>query len=210
MYFPSRCRLFTVPAIFTVFMLAAYLAPLSLTQAAESERTHRLSEDNVRQFLETMRAIGTGQEQDMTPDEMEQYLERHIAEKAYYESAMTFEIPGMQRQETKASLTKQQYIETLFNDLPVMQAYDTEIEIKDINFSRSNRVAEIITVIKEHGNIPWGEHDDGSQRRVPVKGTSKCEQKIVISLDNYIQMAKAVCNTLIKLDPFAGKELGEL
>lgn len=208
MNFPHHHRPFTARTACAALILA--LAVPVASHAADGERTHRLSEQNVRQFLETMRAIGTGQEQQMTPDEMQGYLEHHIAEKAHYESTLTFEIPGMQRQETKATLTKQQYIETLFNDLQVMKAYNTEIDIKEIDFSRSNRVAELVTVIKEHGNIPWGEHTDGSERRVPVKGTSKCQQKIVISLDNYIQMAKAVCKTLIKLDPFAGKELGEL
>lgn len=185
------------------------ICPCSSALAAKDERVHRLSEGAIKEFLETMRAIGAAQEQQMTPDEAKNYLQKHIAEKAYYESDITFDIPGMPRQKTNATLDKQQYIETLFNDLPVMQAYSTEIEIDNIDFSNSNRVADLTTIIKEHGKIPWGELDDGSERMVPVKGTSKCSQKIVISLDNYIQMAKAVCKTLIKLDPFAGKELGE-
>ena len=195
--------------LFCYVMIAFCVLNIPASYAAKEGRTRSLTNDNVQEFLEEMRAIGTNINKDMEESEIREYLGRHIADKAHYESAITFDIPGMPRQETQAALSKEQYIETLLNDLPTMQAYETDIKIDEINIEKSGRVANLVTVITETGNLPWGENDDGTTRLIPVKGTSKCDQKIVISLSNYMQMAKAVCKTLIKFDPFAGKELGE-
>ncbi len=202
-------NLFTIKAK-PLYLTAAALCLLALPAHADKDgRTRSLSKSNVQDFLETMREIGTGENIDMEDADVREYLDKHIADKAHYESAITYEIPGMPRQETQASLTKEQYIETLLNDLPNMQSYEAEVSINDIKITSSGRIADLKTVITESGTLPWGENEDGSPRLIPVKGTSQCDQKVVISLSNYIQMAKAVCTTLIRFDPFAGKELGD-
>jgi len=43
---------------------------------------------------------------------------------------------------------------------------------------------------------------------MPVTGSANCEQTIGISLNNFIQMQKAECYTVMSFDPFKKEELG--
>lgn len=188
-------------------LLSTALAPFA--HADHEDRVRRLTERNIETFITTIQDISTGKNEEMTPDDIQEFLDHHIADKAHYQSSMTFEIPGMPAEKSDVTMSKEQYINALLEGLPTMQSYDTDIEINTLDITSSGRVADLTTTTTENGQLPWGENEDGEPRLVPVKGVSECEQKIVISLSNQMQMAKAICTTVIRLDPFAGEEFGE-
>lgn len=193
------------------FVAVLVLVPaLPATAIAEDpDRVRMLNENNITQFLKTMQDIGTGRNIDMSGGDIHDYLDDHLADKAHFESTMSFEIPGMPREESNVKMDKTEYMNAFINGMGGMDAYETELEIKEMDIGNSGRIAELKTLSTESGKLEWGKEDNGEPRMVPVIGESECEQKIAISLANVIQLARAVCRTHIRFDPFAGKELDD-
>lgn len=193
------------------FFVALILAPAlpDAALAAGPERVRMLNENNITQFLKAMQDIGTGRNIDMNESDIYDYLDDHIADKAHFESTMSFEIPGMPREESNVKMDKTEYMNAFINGMGGMEAYDTELEIKEMDIGNAGRIADLKTFSTESGNLEWGKQDNGEPRMVPVIGESECTQKIAISLSNVIQLARAVCRTHIRFDPFAGKELDD-
>jgi len=191
------------------FLAALFLLPCPAAMAEGPERVRSLNENNITTFLEDMKALGRGQSMDMSGGDIYDYLDDHIADKAYFESTMSFEIPGMPREENNVKMTKTEYMTAFMSGIDGMESYETKLEIQEMEIGNSGRTAELKTLSTETGKLEWGEEENGEPRIVPVIGESECEQKIAISLSNVIQMAKAVCKTHIRFDPFAGKELDD-
>lgn len=190
------------------FLCASSYCTTARASDNDEPRIRALTTENIKAFLNILQEIGQGQ--DNLPYDMsaETYLQRHLADNAYYESAMVFNIPGMPPEKTTMKMDKLQYIHSLQKGLSIMHAHETTMKIDKIDIARNKRQATLETTITEKGEIPWGEKN-GAPRMVNVIGISECEQNIVIPPINRIQLAKAVCSTKIKLDPFAGKKLDD-
>jgi hypothetical protein len=173
----------------------------------------KLDKNNVTAFIQEVQAIVTTGSATMTQPEIAAYFNRHIAEKALFDSTMKYEMPGYPAQESAMQIGKAEYIDGILNGASMMKSYENSVEIKKIEIGKGGRSAHVTTVTREKGEMPWpkqSEGEDGPPELVPmpVSGMSTCEQTIIISLTNYIQMQRAECYTALSFDPFENKELG--
>ena len=176
--------------------------------AQSSDFVTQLTEDNIALFLEETKTVSLGKRDDMLPEDIESYLNHHLAPKGSFRSKTKFEIPGYPIQEAEMKLNRDEYIAKVLEGQDLIADYETAIEIKKIKIENGGRAAMVTTVSTEHGKLPWPD-GQGNEKTVPVKGHSECEQKLIVSLSNYIQMADADCATVISFLPFGDKPLGE-
>lgn len=199
-----RVRIMRMAAIFT---LAICAARASFAQM-DDDFVMSLDQQRIQAFLEETNRVSLGQRDDMTPEDIAAYLNRHLMEKGKFNSQTTFEIPGYPPQQADMKLDKQGYIDNVMQGQGVIANYTTAIEIKDIKITGLGKAATIRTVSTDSGEMPWPD-EKGERKPVPINGVSECEQKLIISVSNYIQMAGAECTTKITFKPFGDKKLGE-
>ncbi|MBI4030903.1 MAG: hypothetical protein HY370_04450 [Proteobacteria bacterium] len=194
-----------------IFFIAVFMltfSNLSYADANAEDFVTRLTQDNVRSFLEEAKAISTARSPERTPEDISAWLNRHLAPKGNFRSMTKFALPGLPVKEVEMKLDKQSFIESVLGGQNLFENYQTSVEIKEMKIASSGRAVTLKTRSTEKGDLPWTD-GEGKSELIPVEGFSDCAQKIVISPANYIQMADADCRTEISFAPFAGKPLGE-
>jgi hypothetical protein len=191
-------------------------APGGNSGAAPPDFVTRLDRENVTAFInDVQRVVKTGSAT-MSAQDMADYFNNHIAEKAVFASTMKYEMPGYPAQESALQIGKVEYINGVLGGTGLMKSYEHAVEIKDVEIGNGGRSAKVKTVISEKGEMPWPR--DGKPAAegaapdlvpMPVSGTSTCEQTIIISLNNFVQMQRADCYTVLSFDPFESQELGD-
>lgn len=158
-----------------------------------------LNEDIVKDFVNETTQMSSGAVDGMGLDEIRTYLDDHIYQNARFKSSMKFVIPGYPPQENTLSLDKDDYIKSIEQGADKISSYQADVEITSVKLSRDKRTATVVTVAKESGmmDIPA---DDGNES-VPVAGTSRCNQIIILSKNNVIQMHSAQCTTTVTFSP---------
>lgn len=182
---------------------------------AKTDFVTSLDEETVKQFIaDVQRMVMTGT-QTMTADDVAIWFNNHIATKARFESTMKYEMPGYPAQDSTMSIGKEEYINGILSARATMSEYRQDVQIQDIKITSGGRSAKVRTKITESGNMPWPKDEampDGrppEMTPMPVTGATECEQTIGISINNFIQMQKAACRTVMSFDPFKQEELGD-
>ncbi len=182
---------------------------------AQTDYVTSLDEETVKKFIaDVQRMVMTGM-QTMTADDVANWFNNHIATKARFESMMKYEMPGYPAQDSTMSIGKEEYINGILSARSTMSDYQQDVQIQEIKIGNGGRSAKVRTKITETGNMPWpkdGAMPDGRPPEMvpmPVTGTAECEQTIGISINNFIQMQKAACRTVMSFDPFKREELGD-
>lgn len=181
-----------------------------------SDYNVRLDENNLRRFIEDVQKIAIGEADNMSEDEISDYLNQHIAADARFISGMRYEMPGFPTQENTMDIGKTEYINGVLNGAMIMDRYEHSVTIKAIDIAPGGRSAKVTTSIRERGNMPWPEDTpdpsgnvETKMTELPVQGESTCVEHIILSLTNLLQMKGAQCQTLLSFDPFEKQELGD-
>ncbi len=201
-----------------LILIQLQLIPLALAQNQKDQREDfivALNKQNIEAFLKEVSEITTGQRPDMLHDDVENYFTNHVTNKSTFKSVMKYNIPGFPTQDIDMELDKDQYIKMVLKGLYMLQDYQTEVSIENLKIGSNGKSATFKSRTKEKGRMPWvkdSENKDNSEgnqnaEMIPIEGESVCEQKLIISYNNFMQMAKAECSTAISFDPFAGKPL---
>ncbi len=167
---------------------------------ARAQEITRLTEDNIRVFIEKTSTITSGRESDMTSAEIDLYLEDHIHPDARFKSTMRYNIPGFDIQQTTMSIDKGDFIEDVHKAGETVSGYESQIEITDIKISSDGTKATLKTRTMESGKMPVADHIE--QQDVPIEGMSTCTQILALSKENIIQMVNATCVTDIHFQTF--------
>lgn len=193
---------------FCLCLAAVLCAQATLAAAAEEAFVTGLTEENIVGFLQDMRHRSMGENGDFGPDETIAWLERHMNPGGRFVSNLRYEIPGYPTQDTEMTLGRDDFIAGVVEGRSVIRDYSTLIKIEEMKISGSGQSATVRTTGTEKGLMPWP-NEKGEQEYVPVEGHSDCQQKIAVSLNNYIQLSEADCKTVITFLPFGGKPLEE-
>lgn len=206
------CALLPVPAHADSSISFQHI-PHANKKAAKEDFITRLDKGNVTAFIENVQRVVDGESGAMGAQDIADYFNNHIADDAQFESTMKYEMPGYPAQENAMNIGKTEYINGVLGGTGLMKRYEHNVQIKDIEINNGGRSAKVKMLILEKGEMPWpGEgSSDGKpapMEPMPVAGKSECEQTIVISLNNFIQMKSAACYTALSFDPFQKSELG--
>lgn len=198
-------------------LLLVLLAPLCAPAPASAQPTKGsrkdfvivLDENNIKEFLSEVRQISTGQRPDMMDEDVENYFTNHIAEKGKFKSALRYEIPGFPMQETTLELGRDDYINSVVTGRYMLENYTTSVDVQDLKIGNNGKSATFKSITTERGNMPWIRDPEKKDEieMIPIQGQSVCEQRLIVSFNNFIQMAQADCATVISFDAFAGKPL---
>lgn len=168
-----------------------------------------LNEGNIRAFLQETGEISTGQRPGMTDDDVTDYFTNHLADKGEFSSTITYEIPGFPNRDVEVKLDKENYTSTVVTSRNMLDDYRTNVSVSDLKIGSGGKSATFKSITKEKGRMPWAKDPENSTETemIPVQGESICEQRLIVSYNNFIQMASAACKTRISFDPFGGKAL---
>ena len=163
-------------------------------------RYKRLTEDNVREFIQDTTAITSVQNVQVDAKSAHRYLDRHIDPDARFKTSITYVMPGMPEQEKSLSLDKDDYIEQVKQGAGSVDHYHSDIRVENVDISDDKERASVNTISSESGvmQVPRG---DGTTEGVPIEGTSECFQVLKISKKGYIQMYSANCKTVMQFQP---------
>ncbi len=176
----------------TLLFLGSIVA-FSIAFVDSAQAAKRLTEDMVRGFIEETTTLTDIQNENFDPDTVKTYLERHLHKNARFKSTMSYSIPGHDKQENSISLDKEKYIASITDSPKAVGGYDREIEILDIRISKDGGNATVTTKSTESGYI-----NVSAEQQVPMEGVSTCNQIIVMSKKNVIQMYSAQCTTEVE------------
>lgn len=193
--------------VFTLLCLNSALPRMAYAND-QSDFVMSLTEDNIVAFLEDVRTMAIGKNDYFSDREIATYFKKHLANKGQFRSKTLYEIPGYPPSETDLKVGKKEYIEQILQGQGTIHDFETSIEIQEINIAGTGKSATLTTTSIEKGKMPWP-NSQGTNELVSIEGRSECEQRIILSLSHYIQMASADCDTTISFMPFGDTPLGE-
>jgi hypothetical protein len=161
----------------------------------------KLTEDNIRSFVEKTTEITSYQDTSGTPEDIRAYLDAHLHKKGYFKSTIRYIMPGFPSQENVLSLDKDQFIDSILSGQNALEEYETDITVKSVKISRDGKRATVVTSGQEGGTmaVPG---EDGKTEEIPVSGSSECDQILKLE-DRTIKMYSAICKTDIRFEmPF--------
>ena len=180
---------------FHIVFMCVFMAAFVPFSARAGDKIKFFNEDNITAFIEEMTAVSSGENLIFSPDEVVEYLDKHLHKKSHFKSEVKYDIPGFAAQSATLKFDKKEFIENITKGAESMSDYEINIEILDIKISRKRDKATIRTVGYENGTIPVAT-GDGTEF-VPVEGESSCIQ--ILSLEKgVIQMLNANCATVMK------------
>lgn len=183
-----------------IMLLVTFVCGCFGASAAQAEGINKLTKENVQAFIEKTSVITGGRETQMTQEQIDAYLIEHINDKARFRSAIRYNIPGFDAQETSMSISKQEFIENIDKAAETVTDYQSDIKILEVKIARDGKNATVKTKTNESGMMPVA--DDETTEDVPMKGTSTCVQLITLSKKGVIQMYSAACATDIEFESF--------
>ncbi|PJB73503.1 MAG: hypothetical protein CO093_00670 [Alphaproteobacteria bacterium CG_4_9_14_3_um_filter_47_13] len=206
----KKKKIFWIGALFILLHSACLSsAPAQAESDPRPDFISVLNDENIRSFLKETSDVSTGQRASMSDQDVIDYFDNHIAEKGEFKSRMHYEIPGYPAQDNEIRLDKTHYIDTVVKGRHMLEDYRASIDIQNLKIKGNGKGATFTSIITEKGKmaVPKDPEKPEEIEMVPIEGKSVCEQRLVISFNNYIQMASADCTTTINFDPFAGKPL---
>lgn len=196
------------------FVLLLLVSPFTQAQAQIKKDPRpdfitSLDENNIRAFLRDVGEVSTGQRPEMMDDDVANYFDNHMANNGKFESKMRYEIPNFPTQETEMKLNKEQYINAVLKGRYMMENYRSTIDLQDLKINGNGQSATFTSVITEKGKMPFptDPKKPNEVEIIPIEGKSTCDQRLIVSYNNFIQMARADCSTVISFDPFGDKPL---
>lgn len=164
---------------------------------AHADSISSLTKSNVTDFIEETTSMTSGDSFYDDHDAIIEYLKKHIHEDARFISTLRFTFPGLSPQDTRMSLGKEEFINSVDKGDKALTNYENEIEITSVRISRDKKKATVKTTGSESGELPTPTEDGGVQN-VPVDGVSECTQILTLE-GGVIQMFNANCLTSIDL-----------
>jgi hypothetical protein len=179
--------------------VAFTLGLLCIIAPMQGQGAERLTEDNIRAFIEKTSLITTGKETGMSGEDIDAYLNAHIHPQARFKSTIRFTIPGFEPQETKLALNKEGFISNVRKVATSVQDFESRVGISNIMIAGNGRRATLQTRSMESVTMPVA--DQNGTEDVPMEGISICAQTLVLT-DDIIQMYGADCTTEIEFQAF--------
>ena len=180
-------------AAFNVF-IAIILSAMFLTKDGASVRS--LTETNIEQFVTEVAAVSGGKRDDMDSYSITKFFMDHIAENGLFTSEIEYAMPDMPASTRTLEMDKLNFISHVLEGMKTMTRHESAVKIEYIKIADSGKSAKVMATNYERGIMPVND-DFGEARMIPVMGTSYCEQEIVLSGKNVIQMVGADCSTNI-------------
>ena len=157
------------------------------------DKISALTQENVKAFIENTTDITTGNSQDLSPEKITAYLDKHIEKKARFKSVMKYHMPNLPVQQATLSLKKNDFMQSVSEGASTVEGYENLIEIQDIKIASNGKKAFVKTTSTEYATMAVPTETGGTED-VPMEGVSECTQ--IISLNRgVIQMFSAQCVT---------------
>ncbi len=160
------------------------------------EKILKLTKPLIRDFITKTAEITSGQNTDMSQQQIQDYLNRHLDKGARFKSTMQYLIPGQPVQKNSLSLKKKDFIKSIEHAQEAVTDYTTEIVIQSVKITKDGRKATVQTYSQENGTVNIA-LDSAESESMPIEGNSTCNQIITLSKQGVIQMYGAQCNTII-------------
>jgi len=173
-------------------IIAMVLSATFLTKSDTAVK--ELTQANVEQFVNDVAQVSGGLREDMDQFSITKYFMKHIAEEGMFISTIEYAMPDMPSSERTLEMDKMNFISHVLQGMGTMNKHETAVQIEYIKIVDNGKRATVMTTNYERGVMPV-EDGFGDTQMMPITGTSYCEQELVLSTGNVIQMAGANCDT---------------
>lgn len=184
-------------ATFNVFI--ALTLSVTVLNNRDNGGVDKLTEANVTAFVDDIAKAAAGLRTDMTQHTLVEYLMAHLTENSRYATSITYRVGNTGPQERDMEMGRMEFINFVLQGLKSMEKHETKTKIDYIKVEDSGKAAHVVVTNYERGMMPM---DDGfgDVQKVPILGTSYCEQKVVLSSAGIIQLDGAECTTTINFE----------
>lgn len=162
----------------------------------EGMRLDSLTEEYVEAFLNDANAIASGRREDMDDFSITGFFMDHIADSGAFVNKVAYQLPLQDPQEKIVQMGKMDFIASVLQDIKSKEeSGESSMTIESIVIADNGRRARAAMTSQDKGVMPM---DDGSGeiQKIPVSGTSYCEQELVLQ-DRRIKMEKTDCTTTL-------------
>lgn len=166
-------------------MIALCTCALSLPAKADE---NRLTQERIRTFYQQSKDVQLKEKEDVLS-----FIRTHTHEDATFEINMIIHTKGMQTQKQHEILDKKKLLDDTEKSLEIGRVKKIEENVISIDIEKDGRKAKvkdsIYTLSKLRIPSPGG-----SITTVHVEQTALCDDEVVLTDDNIIQISKSVCN----------------
>lgn len=149
-----------------------------------------LTRDSIENFINEFSSL-TDQNNGMSDEDVNSFLEKHLASNGKYQGNIIYDIPGYPPQTKQADMNKSDFIATALQGRNTIKDHSARVRINHIKIESGDQRATIRTRTDETGLMPVLD-----ETPVPFKGLSTCTQTITLHADN-IMLDSAQCQTVI-------------
>lgn len=147
-----------------------------------------LTEDKIRAFLDQSTLL-THQDNDMSDEQIADYLDDHVDDRGVFKSTIMYDIPGYPPQMRDVALNKSDFIKNIIDGRKTMENYTSSVTLKHADIQGNK--ATIRTETIESGIAPMNDTD-----RAAFDGRSSCNQTLYENGGDIV-LSSAACETII-------------
>lgn len=183
----------------TMNIFVALTLSVTVLHKTDANAAHALTESNITAFVNEVATVSAGLNPDMDQHTMVEYMMDRMTEDGQYKTTLNYKIGGSGEQQRELEMNRLELISHALQGQKTMKKHETKTEINKISINPDGRSAAIVITNYERGTMPT---DDGfgDTAMVPVLGMSYCEQKIVLSGKNQLQIDGAQCTTTMQFE----------
>jgi hypothetical protein len=168
--------------------------------SGSGNKISELNHTNVALFIEEVAAITGGKRDDMDDFTVTEFFLDHVHDSGHFISTIDYSTAADMMNQTKTlEMGKMDFISHILQGLKAMKKHETAVRIEHIKILNAGTEATVTTTNFERGLMPVDDGFGGMQM-MPVTGTSYCEQDLVLSQAQTIQMRGASCDTSISFE----------
>lgn len=158
------------------------------------EVLNSLTSENIEHFIQELTAVTTGQSKTLDVYGVTEYLMKHLPADGEYITAISFEDHNAEIQEEYMVMNRLTYISNILQAMKGVVAHEVTIKIENIDIAKNGKRAEIVISSLERGLMPMPDGSGGT-RFMAMSTSTYCEQELILTDDNIIQLAITDCST---------------
>jgi hypothetical protein len=156
----------------------------------------KLNNQNIENFIAALTEMASGNNLEGGTQNATSFFEKHLHPGARFKSSVEYVIPGSRSQSKNMALDKAQFIENVAAGPQAVENYENRVNVKSVKVSSDGRRATIETRGIESGMMTMPD-EAGNMITIPMEGHSDCQQIIMLSDNDIMQVYNANCKTVI-------------
>lgn len=179
-------------------MVALTLSTTVLSNRGET-RISSLNPENITAFVEDFAATSAGLRGDNNQHQIVEYMMKHLTTESRYKTRIYYRVGSSDNQQTELEMGRMEFISQILQGLKTMEKHESKTQIDYIKVEPDSRTARVVVTNYERGLVQ-SQDSFGDMTKIPVLGTTYCDQRVILSDNHVIQLDGAECTTTMNIE----------